>query len=246
MSLESIWLVCLLFFTISTLYSSVGFGGGSSYIALLSLSSLSIIEIRSTALLANILVVTINLIVFSRNFKIPWKAAFQISALSIPLAFFGGLIHLTNKIFFMLLGSILILAALSMFVQSTKNSRRPLIKKPNNFLVSGFIGFISGLVSIGGGIFLSPYLYLSDWNKPKQIAATSSLFILVNSIAAFTGLAIRNSIELDPHLIWLLLSVTAGSFLGKKITLSQAGPLVLRGLTALLVFIVGIKIFLTL
>jgi len=246
MNPESLWLVCLLFFTISTLYSSVGFGGGSSYIALLSLSSLTIIEIRSTALIANILVVTINLIVFSRNFKIPWKAAIQLCTLSIPFAFLGGLVNLSDNIFHLLLGSVLILASLSMLYQSIISSQKPLIRIPNNFIVSGFIGFISGLVSIGGGIFLSPYLYLSQWNKPKQIAATSSLFILVNSVSAFIGLATMNTIEINPNLGYLLISVCLGSLLGKKITLSSTAPLILRSITALLVLIVGVKMFLTL
>lgn len=246
--MENLHLICILFFLIATIYSSVGFGGGSSYLAILALSSLSIPEIRSIALLANISVVGINLIVFQRKFAIPWKRAIPLCSLSIPLAFIGGQIQLEDKMFFTILGAVLLLAGSILVTQNIGLLNKITIQKQNNYVISAIIGFISGLVSIGGGIFLAPYLYLSKWDRPKNIAATSSLFILVNSIAALISLWINNKPQWQSQdsfpLVFLLSSVVLGSILGKKITFAKSNPTYLKGITGALILLVAFKILL--
>ena len=156
--------------------------------------------------------------------------------------------HLENDLFFQILGFTLLFAGLVLIVQSLGLLKKLKIPKQNNYLISAIIGFLSGLVSIGGGIFLAPYLYLSNWDKAKQIAATSSLFILVNSTAALSSLWINSdSSWKTPELSLtslLILSVLFGSLLGKRITFAHANPAYLRSITGILIIVVGLRILL--
>ncbi|MDG2279725.1 MAG: sulfite exporter TauE/SafE family protein, partial [Flavicella sp.] len=154
------WEIIVSFFAIAILYASVGFGGGSSYLAILALTSLAFTEIRATALICNIVVVSNSTILYYKNGFYNFKKVMPLVIASIPLAFLGGYLRIEERIFFLLLGCSLLAAAILMLVR--KKSITPENIKQSSFLKSfgfgGSIGFISGLVGIGGGIFLAPLL----------------------------------------------------------------------------------------
>jgi len=199
-------ILVLLFFLISVFYSSAGFGGGSSYLAVLAITSLAFPVIRSTALICNIVVVSGNILLQSRHAYMPWKRAVPLVAMSIPLAFLGGQWPIKSHVFYLLLGITLLAAAFVMFVQTYQ--KEPLegkqLSSAFSGLIGGGIGFLSGLVGIGGGIFLAPMLHFLKWDNAKKIAATASLFILANSLAGLGGQVVRYSAHFDWYLSLIL------------------------------------------
>ena len=244
----SYWYVLILFFTVAILYSSVGFGGGSSYLAILAITGLAFTQIRATALLCNIVVVTGNVYLFHFKKQIDWKKTTPLVILSIPFAFLGGYLKISQTFFFVLLGFTLLFAAISMWMSKEimNNSFKNNDFKPlKNGFIGGSIGIISGIVGIGGGIFLAPYLHLTKWNTPKKIAATASLFILVNSIAGLIGQYSNPSFEIDWSLTSvLLITVFIGGQIGSRISNTYFTPIQLKKATAILIAFVSIKILL--
>lgn len=239
-------LILLLFFTIATLYSSVGFGGGSSYLAVLALSGLAYSEIRSTALLCNIVVVSSNVFAFVKSRQYEWKKITPLVLLSVPMAFLGGYLTLGKQIFYIVLGGTLFFAAISMwlskrFVRAGQEPKRNAVL--GNSLIGGAIGFLSGLVGIGGGIFLAPALHLSFWSTPQKIAAAASLFIWVNSISGLAGQVSNKQFALDWTLtVSLLIVVFLGSLLGNRLRKASFSPIVLKKATAVLIALVSLRI----
>lgn len=240
------WTLVLLFFVIALLYSSVGFGGGSSYLAILALTGIAFTEIRSIALLCNIAVVTGNILHFYKRGLYDWKKVIPLALISVPLAFLGGYLKISQTFFFILLGFTLLFAAITMWLSKRFVGRESSVQqnKPlENISYGGIIGFISGMVGIGGGIFLAPLLHLRQWDTPKRIAATASFFILVNSISGFTGQLLNADFNLDWKLTTLLLfTVLMASFIGNKLRDTLFSPILLKKSTALLVAFVGIRI----
>lgn len=244
--LSEFWLIILLFFVIAVLYSSVGFGGGSSYLAVLALSGLFYTQIRFLALLCNIAVVTSNVIFFQKQKQYDWIKILPLVVTSIPLAFLGGYLKLTQAIFFILLGFTLLFAALSMWLSrrirkvQKENSNHSFLKSSS---IGGLIGFLSGLVGIGGGIFLAPLLHLIYWDSPKKIAAVASFFILVNSISGLTGQFLNADFLVNwPLTLTLILTVLVGGLLGNKLRNSFLSPIQLKKATAILIAFVSIRI----
>src|SRR5450432_3307035 len=180
--------ILVFFFTIAFIYASVGFGGGSSYLAILALYSLPFKEIRLIALICNIIVVTGGTIIFIRHKQVNWKKILPLALVSVPMAFWGATIKLSQDTFFVILGFSLIVAAVLLWIRTRRSDAENIImtgkfSSIKDGMVGGAIGFLSGMVGIGGGIFLSPLLNLIKWDTAKKIAATASVFILVNSIA---------------------------------------------------------------
>lgn len=235
-----------IFFFIALFYSSVGFGGGSSYLAILSLILTDFYEIRSTALILNICVVTIGTIVFIKNGVLKLKLIWPFFVFSIPLAYLGAQVKLSQKVFFLILGSALVLAGIFMilkFVKSKLESREFL--NPKKFVLGGSIGLLSGISGIGGGIFLSPVLNLLKWKDPRVIASLASLFILVNSIAGLVGLNVAGTFHLNSELVLqLIIAVVLGGSLGSYLSNKKFNLRFLGILTAILVFYVGIRLVL--
>lgn len=230
-----------IFFCIALFYAAAGFGGGSSYLAVLSLFSFEFTIIRILALLCNITVVTGSVALFLKEKFYDFRKILPLVLLSVPFAFVGGLLRIDEQLFFFLLGITLLLAALLMIVSKQKTVRE-YPQFVNNLIGSG-IGFLSGLVGIGGGIFLSPLLYLSKWGKPKQIAACTTLFIFVNSIAGLAGQIITNGFQIEwKFALLLMLSVFLGGQIGARLTVYRLSPVVLRRVTALLILIVGLRL----
>jgi uncharacterized membrane protein YfcA len=240
------WHLLLLFFTVAVLYSSVGFGGGSSYLAILAFTGIAFTQIRATALMCNIVVVSGNVWLFYQQQKINWKKLFPLVFLSVPFAYFGGKLAINQTFFFILLGFTLLFAAFSMwaskhFVSARKESMR--LSAVKNASYGGFIGFLSGMVGIGGGIFLAPLLHITNWDTPKKIAATASFFILVNSIAGLFGQYNNPDFYIDWALTSiLLLTVFIGGQIGMRLSNTLFKPIQLKKATAILVGFVSIRI----
>src|SRR5687768_5163184 len=166
------------FFIIAIIYSSVGFGGGSSYLALLAVMGVHFDIIRPAALLCNIIVVSGGTFIFWKSGALNFTKSWPFLCASIPLAFAGGLWKIEDAaFFFVLLGICLIIASVLLWLQPVPQQDHKFKSPLLNAVLGGGIGFLSGLVGIGGGIFLSPLLHLFHWDEPKKISAMASLFI---------------------------------------------------------------------
>ena len=235
----------LFFFAIAFVYASVGFGGGSSYLAVLALYALPFKEMRLIALICNIIVVTGGAIVFIKNKQFEGKKILPLVFVSVPLAFIGARMKLGEDVFFILLGCSLLIAAVLLWVK-TKASEEIVAQKPNTVkdgIIGGAIGFLSGMVGIGGGIFLSPILNLMKWDTSKKIAATASIFILVNSISGLAGQLSYIPQDIDyKRIVILCCAVLVGGQLGSRMGAVKFNLLVVKRVTAVLVFVAGIEV----
>lgn len=239
-----IYYICFFFFIISILYSSVGFGGGSSYLAVLALTGIAFTQIRSTALLCNIVVVLGNVFLHQKEKNLDWKKIVPLVLLSVPFAFLGGYLKISQQFFFILLGVTLFIAALTMwFSKKISSTEREKTNSFTNSLYGGIIGFVSGMVGIGGGIFLAPLLHLLHWDTPKKIAATASFFILINSIAGLLGQFSNPDFTINYNqTLLLLLIVFIGGQIGSRLSMKYLTPVQLKKATALLIVFVSFKI----
>ncbi|MBW8685643.1 sulfite exporter TauE/SafE family protein [Chitinophaga rhizophila] len=238
--------LCLLFFTVALLYASAGFGGGSSYLALMTLWNVDFQLMKSTALVCNVVVVAGSVYHFYRAGQLPMKRAFQLSLISIPFAFFGSYLPLKQHTFFLLLGIALTIAAVLMcyklFIekQYTPNPDAQMTYKYG--IIGGAIGLLSGMTGIGGGIYLSPVLRLGRFDTAKKIAGICALFILVNSIGGLLGQAAKGEIIFDLHFAGpLLLSVILGGQIGARLSAAVLKPRMVEGATALLILYAGVR-----
>ena len=239
-----VWLAGL-FAVVALVYASVGFGGGSTYSALLALSDVDYRLIPVIALLCNIIVVTGGTIRFARARLIDWRQVLPLVAVSAPLAFIGGLVPLKQSVFYLLLGSGLLLSSLLLLIRvETFDAKR--LPQPLLLAVSGAVGLLAGLSGIGGGIFMSPLLHLIRWADAKRIAAFASLYILINSITGIAGQLVKAgpvSLMNPAAEYWpLMLAVLVGGQVGSYFGLKLLTPEWLRRLTALLVGYVAIRL----
>ena len=244
--LKDHWEVVLLFFMVAILYSSVGFGGWSSYLAILALTGLGYIQFRAISLLCNVVVVSGGTYLYVKNNHFNWRKVLPLAVLSVPMAFLGGYLKISQTFFFILLGSTLVIAAITMWiskyiVESPKKMDTKSVVKDGS--IGGMIGFISGMVGIGGGVFLAPLLHLTNWDTPKRIAATSSFFILVNSIAGLLGQYQNPDFHFEPTIsLVLMTTVFFGGQIGSRLSASKISPFVIKRMTALLILFVGLRI----
>ena len=242
------WELMLFFFVVAFVYASVGFGGGSSYLAILALYGLPFKEIRLIALLCNIVVVTGGTILFVRNNHVNWRKILPLTIASVPLAFVGAMLRIEQQTFFILLGcSLLVAAALLWFRKRPAETDTTATTVKTSYMqdgaLGGTIGFLSGMIGIGGGIFLSPLLNLIGWDTPKRIAATASVFILVNSISGIAGQLTQLPPNINFNLIIMLcVAVFAGGQLGSRMAIMKFNPLVIRRITAALIFVAGTEV----
>ncbi len=235
------------FFITALLYASAGFGGGSSYLALLAISGLPPGTIRPIALICNLVVTGQGSWSFARAGITPWRRAFPLVIASVPAAFLGGRVELPRQQYLLLLGMLLLVAALLMlFKKSTAAENEVSIGRRSAGIIAigigGVVGFVSGVVGIGGGIFLSPILFLSRWAEARAIAATTSLFIALNSLSGLAGqLSVGIEIRADLTAV-LVLAVGAGGWLGTRLTLRRFTPATIRKVAAALILLVGLRL----
>ena len=245
-------ILSILFFITAILYSSVGFGGGSTYLALLLIWDIPYFIFPVIALFCNIIVVTGNSInyILAGNHNIKVLIPFLVG--SIPLAFIGGTLIIDKEIFEILLFIVLSIAGLLLLLNNKSYGEKKIIIKKINFFISiiigSILGFISGVVGIGGGIFLSPILFLFKADSPKNIVTNASLFILINSISGIFGQLSKENIinEISPY--WpLFFAVLVGGLFGNFLNLKIFSNRILALITSLLVIFVavrmGLKIF---
>ena len=242
----------ILFFLIAIIYASVGFGGATSYLALLTIFDIDYLFIPIIALSCNILVVTGNCINYIKagNLNIKFLTPYFLG--SIPLAFIGGQFQITKEFFQILLFFCLTISGLLLLLQSRQYKLATKIRLDIPYFLAIFIGaiigFVSGVVGIGGGILLSPILFNLKAAPAKEIITSTSLFILINSIAGFVGQIqkLDSFFELKPY-AYLFLSVLLGGQIGNYLNIKVFKPQTLVLLTALLVLFVasrlGLKIF---
>ena len=240
-------ILTVLFFITAILYSSVGFGGGSTYLALLLIWEIPYYIFPIIALFCNIIVVSGNSINFVRSGNINLKLILPYLIGSIPFAFIGASISLEKEIFEILLFLVLIIAGLFLLLESNiynkKNLKINSIPTFISIFIGSSIGFVSGIVGIGGGIFLSPILFLLKAGYPKHITSAASLFILINSIFGVTG-QLTKKIVLDEFLnYWpLFLAVLIGGQIGSYLNIRFLSNKALALFTSLLIIFVAIRL----
>ncbi len=240
------FILSILFLITAILYSSVGFGGGSTYLALLLIWEIPYFIFPVIALICNIIVVTGNSFNYIRagNHNIKLLIPFLIG--SIPFAFIGGTLIINKEIFEILLFIVLFFAGLLLLINNKSYEQKKIVLKKLNFFISIFIGsilgLVSGIVGIGGGIFLSPILFLLKADYPKNIVTTASLFILINSISGIFGQLTKENIINEITAYWpLFLSVFIGGLLGNYLNLKIFSSRIMALITSLLVLFVAIR-----
>jgi hypothetical protein len=239
-----IWLTGL-FALVALIYASVGFGGGSTYTALLGLWGVDYRIIPVISLLCNIIVVTGGSTRFIRAGLVKWPKVVPLLLVSAPLAFIGGLVPLRQGLFFLILGSALLLSAIALIAQPDRMAPRKLPRSAL-LLISGAVGLLAGLSGIGGGIFMAPVLHLIRWDNARRIAAFASIYILINSITGLAGQIIKSgpqSLAGPAFDYWpLLIAVFIGGQLGSMLGMKILTPRLLRTLTALLVGYAAVRL----
>ena len=245
-------ILSILFFITAILYSSVGFGGGSTYLALLLIWDIPYFIFPVLALICNIIVVSGNSITYVKAGKHNLKLLIPFIIGSIPFAFFGGSLVIKKEIFEFLLFLVLSTAGILLLTNNKSYEDENIIIKKLNFFVSltigSVLGFVSGIVGIGGGIFLSPILFLLKADKPQIIATTASLFILLNSISGILGQLTKQTVINEIPIYWpLFICVLIGGLIGNYLNLKIFNNRILAITTSLLVLFVsarmGLKLF---
>ena len=239
-------ILSILFFITAILYSSVGFGGGSTYLALLLIWDIPYYIFPVIALFCNIIVVTGNSINYVRAGNHNFKLLLPFLIGSIPLAFIGGTLIINKEIFEILLFLVLSIAGVLLLINNKSFEDKNLITKKLNLLIAIFIGsvlgLISGILGIGGGIFLSPILFLLKADKPKTIVTTASLFILINSVSGILGHLSKENVLNEAFLYWpLFLAVLIGGLFGNYLNLKIFSNRVLALMTSFLVIFVALR-----
>jgi uncharacterized membrane protein YfcA len=242
-------ILSIFFFITAILYSSVGFGGGSTYLALLLIWDIPYYIFPVIALMCNIIVVTGNSINYVRAGNHNFKLIIPFLIGSIPLAFFGGTLTINKEIFEILLFLVLLIAGLLLLINNKSYLDKNIIIKKINLFVSisigSVLGLISGMVGIGGGIFLSPILFLLKADKPKNIVTTASLFILINSISGILGQLTKEIVLVKILFYWqLFFAVLIGGLIGNYLNLKILSNRTLAIITSLLVIFVAFRMFL--
>ena len=240
-------IILTIFFLITAiLYASVGFGGGSTYLALMLIWEIPYYIFPIIALFCNIIVVSGNSINFVRSGNVNLKLLLPYLIGSIPFAFIGASISLEKEFFELMLFFVLIIAGLFLFIESKSFNKNNIKIKSIPILISIFIGsligFISGLVGIGGGIFLSPILFLFKAGYPKHITSTASLFILINSIFGIAGQLTKDQVLDQVTNYWpFFLTVLIGGQIGSLLNIKFLSNKILALLTSFLVIFVAIR-----
>lgn len=233
----------ILLFVVALLYSSVGHGGGSGYLALFGLWGVSQDMSRPMALLLNLVVSLVAFIPFYKRGHFSWKIFLPLILTSIPFAYLGGLTPLKDQLYKVLLALILGFTAIRLFFPLKEKEA---LQWPGNYilvLLGACIGYISGLIGIGGGILLSPLLLLMGWSDVKTTAGISSLFIFVNSVA---GLLARKQVGItfDSTFLLVFLIALSGSIIGSTFGAGYFNKPLLRRILGMGLLIAAFKLLL--
>ncbi len=239
-------ILSILFFVTALIYSSVGFGGGSTYLAILLIWGVPYTIFPVIALVCNIIVVSGNSINFIRSKNININLLFPYLIGSIPFAFIGGSITIEKSLFEILLFCVLLVAGIFLLIESKSFNKEQIkinkIPRLISISIGSIIGFMSGLVGIGGGIFLSPFLFLMKAGYPRHITSSASLFILINSIFGIAGQLTKDQVLDQVTYYWpLFLAVLIGGQIGSLLNIKFLSNKILALLTSFLVIFVAIR-----
>ena len=239
-------ILSILFFVTALIYSSVGFGGGSTYLAILLIWGVPYTIFPVIALVCNIIVVSGNSINFIRSKNINFNLLFPYLIGSIPFAFIGGSITIEKSLFEILLFCVLLVAGIFLLIESKSFNKEKIkinqIPRLISISIGSIIGFMSGLVGIGGGIFLSPLLFLMKAGYPRHITSSASLFILINSIFGIAGQLTKDQVLDQVINYWpLFLTVLIGGQIGSLLNIKFLSNKILALLTSFLVIFVAIR-----
>ncbi len=229
-------------FAVAVLYSSVGHGGASGYLAVMAFFSVAPEITRPTALTLNLFVATIGTIQFWRAGFFSWRLFWPFAVTSIPFAFIGGMIKLPTSVYKVVLGLVLLFAAFRLawkFASDDDEIREPRLWMC--LIIGAVIGLLSGLVGVGGGIFLTPVLLLMHWSETKTAAGISALFILVNSAAGLTGNLAQVGVLPSAAWLWILAAI-AGGAIGSLLGAKKFNSIMLRRVLAAVLFLAAIKL----
>lgn len=243
--------LALMFFVTAVLYAAVGFGGGSTYNALLILGDVDYRILPSIALICNLIVVTGGSIQFARAGQLNWHLILPFVALSVPMAWMGGRLPVDRNTFVLLLGLSLLFAGVTMLLDRRRTEHGVGRVRTRTLWALGLpagagLGLLAGIVGIGGGIFLAPLLHLFRVAGAKAIAATATVFILINSTAGLLGQAAKIGAERQfqesKSFGWLFVAVLAGGQIGSRLSSTRLSPYVVRTMTAILVLVVAARL----
>lgn len=243
----SSYVVFLVLLTVvAFLYSSVGHGGASGYLAVMALMGIAPAAMKASALVMNLAVSLFSFIGFYRtgHFKVKLFLPFAIA--SIPMAFLGGTMTLSDSIYKKILAVCILLSLLKLVYKIDNSSEKTVpIPMPTALLAGGGIGLISGMIGIGGGIILSPLMLLMRWATLKETAAVSALFIFVNSLSGLYGLLQKGGIHLPENMQWAILATILGGLAGSYFGSQKFNNATLRNLLAISLLIASLKLIFT-
>ncbi len=246
------WLA-LLFAVTALVYASVGFAGGSTYTALLVLAGVSLGLVPLVSLACNIVVASGGVLRFARAGHIAWQRVWPLLGVSVPLAWIGGRIPIAPGLFILLLGGSLAVAGLLLVLGPDHKATRAPVAARNGpgllaIIIAAPLGLLSGIVGIGGGIFLAPILHLLGWDSARRIAGTAALFILVNSIAGIAGQAAKlgDGVVIAQALDWwpLVIAVLIGGQIGSHLGVSLYPQPIIRRVTGAVVLFAAARLLL--
>ena len=243
--IENIYFFYGLLFLIAFLYASVGHGGASGYLALMAIYSIAPEVMKPTALLLNLFVSLTAFIQFYRGRHFILKIFLPLALASVPLAFIGGSIALDAVIYKKILGVLLLIPVVRFLFFA--NSPSAELKQPNIVLsvfIGAAIGFLSGLIGIGGGIILSPILLFLKWTDQKQTAAISALFIFVNSLSGLAG-QITKGIQFNSNMVWYVAIAFVGGLLGAYFGALRFKQTILKNVLAIVLLLAAYKLLFT-
>jgi uncharacterized membrane protein YfcA len=229
-------------FVVALLYSSVGHGGASGYLAVMALFAVSPAVTRPTALILNVFVASIAFVQFYRAKSFDWRIFLPFAVASVPMAYFGGRVQLAEPVYKIILGVCLVIAAIRLSIKLTSESEP---KSPSiliALIIGSVLGFVSGLVGVGGGIFLTPVLLLMNWTDTKTAAGVSALFIVANSASALAGGARELSQLSGAFFVWIIAAVIGG-IIGSTLGSSRFDSLTMRRVLAAVLVVAGVKLF---
>jgi uncharacterized membrane protein YfcA len=242
---ESIVIFYIAMFLVAFLYASVGHGGASGYLALMAISGFAPDVMKPTALMLNLFVSMVSFIQFYRGGHFIKRIFWPLAIASVPMAFVGGLIHIDDFVYKKILGLLLIIPVIRfLFFSNIKPSELKQSNIAGLVLIGAVIGFLSGLIGIGGGIILSPVLLLLKWSDMKQTAAISALFIFVNSLSGLSGQLITG-ITFSPNMFGLVAVAFAGGLAGAYFGSLKMKQVVLKNLLALVLMVASWKLIFT-
>jgi len=243
--MDSIIVFYLILFLVAFLYASVGHGGASGYLALMAIYGIAPEVMKPTALLLNLFVSLTSFVQFYRGGHFKWKLFVPLAVASVPLAFLGGLITIDASIYKKVLGLLLLIPIVRfLFFPNIPVNE---LKKSNNILsliIGGTIGFLSGMIGIGGGIILSPILLLLKWTDQKQTAAISALFIFVNSLSGLAG-QLTKGIHFSPDMLAYVAIAFTGGICGAWFGSLKFNQNILKYVLAVVLMLAAYKLLFT-